>query len=64
MKTSTILLSVLVFIAIEGTYAENQVCDIRYFWVVRDGLESPESIDALVDRAAEAGAYGIIDQVA
>ncbi len=64
MRISTILLSVLVFVAALGAYAGNQVCDRRYFWVVRDGLQSPESIDALVDRAAEAGANGIIVQVA
>ncbi|MCD4702249.1 MAG: family 10 glycosylhydrolase [Candidatus Aegiribacteria sp.] len=64
MRISTILLSVLVFIAIQGAYAGNQVCDRRYFWVVRDGLQSPESIDELIDRAADAGANGIIVQVA
>ncbi|MCK4807112.1 MAG: family 10 glycosylhydrolase, partial [Candidatus Aegiribacteria sp.] len=64
MKIRTILLLALAFVSTEGTYAGNQVCDTRYFWMVRDGLESPESIDALVDRAAEAGANGIIVQVA
>jgi len=64
VKISTIFLSVLIFIAVVGAYAGNQICDRRYFWVVRDGLNSPESIDALVDRAAEAGANGIIVQVA
>ncbi|NOQ21490.1 MAG: family 10 glycosylhydrolase [Candidatus Aegiribacteria sp.] len=64
MKFRTVLLPVLAFVAAEGAYAGNQVCDSRYFWVVRDGLESPESIDSLVDRAAEAGANGIIVQVA
>ncbi len=64
MRINNILLLALVFIAVEGTFAEDQVCYSRYFWVVRDGLESPESIDLLVDRAAEAGANGIIVQVA
>jgi len=41
-----------------------QVCDCRYFWVVRDALENPESIDSIIDRAEEAGANGIIVQVA
>ena len=64
MRISTILLSVLVFVAAQGGNAGNQTCDRRFFWVVRDGLQSPESIDALVNRAAEAGANGIIVQVA
>lgn len=38
-------------------------CPGRYFWVVRDGLTSAESIDELVDRASEAGANGLIVQV-
>ena len=64
MRIRTILLLVLAFVAVKGTHAGNQVCDSRYFWMVRDGLESPESIDLLVNRAAEAGANGIIVQVA
>ncbi len=35
----------------------------RYFWVVRDGLSSPEEIDALLTRAHAAGANGIMVQV-
>jgi uncharacterized lipoprotein YddW (UPF0748 family) len=35
----------------------------RYFWVVRDGLTSRESIDALIQRAVDAGANGLIVQV-
>ncbi|MEN8209768.1 MAG: family 10 glycosylhydrolase [Candidatus Fermentibacteria bacterium] len=63
MKISNIILSVLFIAAVAGA-AGNQACEHRYFWVVRDGLESPESIDTLIDRAAEAGANGIIVQVA
>jgi uncharacterized lipoprotein YddW (UPF0748 family) len=38
-------------------------CPSRYFWVVRDDLTDPESIDSLIERAAEAGANGLIVQV-
>lgn len=40
-----------------------ETCARRYFWVVRDDLTSPESIEALIDKAAEAGANGLIVQV-
>ncbi len=35
----------------------------RYFWVVRDGLSSPEHVDELLARAQAAGANGIMVQV-
>ncbi|MCD4708485.1 MAG: family 10 glycosylhydrolase [Candidatus Sabulitectum sp.] len=35
----------------------------RYFWVVRDGLSSPEQVDELLSRAQAAGANGIMVQV-
>ncbi len=38
-------------------------CGSRYFWVVRDNLSDPETIDQMVERAAEAGANGLIVQV-
>ncbi len=62
MKIRTILLPVLFIITAEGLLAED--CDSRYFWIVRDGLVSSESIDSLIERASEAGANGIIVQVA
>ncbi len=37
--------------------------DCRYFWVVRDGLSTPEEIDELLARAQAAGANGIMVQV-
>jgi uncharacterized lipoprotein YddW (UPF0748 family) len=54
----------LVLIMAETVFAMDQVCDCRYFWMVRDALETPESIDSIINRAAEAGANGIIVQVA
>jgi len=35
----------------------------RYFWVVRDDLTDPATIDSLIERADEAGANGLIVQV-
>lgn len=35
----------------------------RYFWLVRDGLTSPEQVDQLLERARLAGANGVIVQV-
>lgn len=46
-----------------GSLEAQEVCGCRYFWVVRDGLASPQSIDSLVERAAEAGANGLLVQV-
>ncbi len=63
MKTGLpVLLQVMLIFAgaVQGTVP---VCASRYFWVVRDGLTSPEAIDALVENAAEAGANGLIVQV-
>ncbi|MBD3277902.1 MAG: family 10 glycosylhydrolase [Candidatus Aegiribacteria sp.] len=37
--------------------------ECRYFWMVRDALETPETIDAMLYRAAEAGANGVVVQV-
>ena len=58
------LMFLLVLIMAETVFAMDQVCDCRYFWMVRDALETPESIDSMINRAAEAGANGIIVQVA
>ena len=57
-----VLLLVMLILAgvVQGTVP---VCASRYFWVVRDGLTSPESIDALIENASEAGANGLIVQV-
>ncbi len=41
--------------------AEN--AEYRYFWVVRNGLSTPGEIDELLNRAAEAGANGVLVQV-
>mgnify|MGYP006278549251 CR=1 FL=1 len=35
----------------------------RFFWLVRDCLDTPGSIDSMVERAAEAGANGLMVQV-
>lgn len=52
------LAALLFFAASSASEAE-----CRYFWVVRDGLSSPESIDSLLARASRAGANGVIVQV-
>ncbi|MCK5130630.1 MAG: family 10 glycosylhydrolase [Candidatus Sabulitectum sp.] len=52
-------LFVLLFVAGAASGEEN----CRYFWVVRDGLGSPEQIDELLARAQTAGANGIMVQV-
>jgi len=45
-------------------YAEAaEECPCRYFWVVRDDLSSPAGIDSLVEKAAMAGANGLMVQV-
>ncbi len=54
----------LILIVTGVNYSIDRVCGSRYFWVVRDALETPESIDSMIDRAVEAGANGIIVQVA
>jgi uncharacterized lipoprotein YddW (UPF0748 family) len=53
-------LLLFVFVSLLQAYTE---CPSRYFWVVRDGLSTPQSIDSLVERAAQAGANGLIVQV-
>ena len=58
------LVLLLVLVVAETVSAVDQACDCRYFWMVRDALETPESIDSMIDRAAEAGANGLIVQVA
>jgi uncharacterized lipoprotein YddW (UPF0748 family) len=63
MRIRTFFSFILILTVICGTSAGSQNCDKRYFWLVRDGLESRESIDALIEKAAEAGANGIIVQV-
>lgn len=37
--------------------------ECRYFWVVRDGLTSPEEVDQLLERAQLSGANGVVVQV-
>jgi len=37
--------------------------EIRYFWLVRDGLSTPEQVDSLLERASLSGANGVIVQV-
>jgi uncharacterized lipoprotein YddW (UPF0748 family) len=54
----------LILVVTETVFAMDQACDCRYFWIVRDALETPESIDSMIDRAAEAGANGLIVQIA
>ncbi len=43
--------------------AEASEAGCRYFWVVRDGLTSPEQVDELLERAQISGANGVIVQV-
>lgn len=65
MREVRIGLIFLLVLVVTGTnFAVDIVCDCRYFWMVRDALETPESIDSMINRAAEAGANGIIVQVA
>lgn len=58
--------SILVFLALTALLpftATNLRGECRYFWMVRDALETPETIDAMLHRAAEAGANGVVVQV-
>ena len=59
----TLLMTVLMLPLLTATAQPADECGARYFWVVRDRLHDPESIDELVERAAEAGANGLIVQV-
>lgn len=43
--------------------AHSQAAECRYFWVVRDGLETPQQVDELLQRAQNAGANGVVVQV-
>ena len=43
--------------------AESTEAECRYFWVVRDGLETPGQVDALLERAQNSGANGVVVQV-
>jgi uncharacterized lipoprotein YddW (UPF0748 family) len=59
-------LRILLFLAISQlltfeVFADE--CGSRFFWLVRDGLQSRASIDSLLNRAAESGANGLIVQV-
>ncbi len=63
MKTGLPVLLTVMLISAGSVHGASPVCASRYFWVVRDGLTSPEAIDALVENAAEAGANGLIVQV-
>lgn len=58
-KSGLFYLFVLFFAA--GLASGEENC--RYFWVVRDGMTSPEQIDELLARAQAAGANGILVQV-
>ncbi|OPL20113.1 MAG: hypothetical protein AVO35_01280 [Candidatus Aegiribacteria sp. MLS_C] len=58
-----ILVLCLMAAMLNGPLQAQEVCGCRYFWVVRDGLSSPQSIDSLVERSAEAGANGLLVQV-
>ncbi len=58
------LIFLILLAAAETIFAIDQICDCRYFWVVRDALETTETIDSMINRAEEAGANGIIVQVA
>lgn len=51
-------LTALLPFSISGLHGE-----CRYFWMVRDALETPETIDAMLQKAAEAGANGVVVQV-
>ncbi|MCK5785038.1 MAG: family 10 glycosylhydrolase [Candidatus Sabulitectum sp.] len=55
------LLFLFVLLLVTGVSSGEENC--RYFWVVRDGLSSPEEIDDLLARAQAAGANGIMVQV-
>ncbi len=51
---------ILISLIATNAFAEE---NCRYFWVVRDGLTSPEEVDELLARAYAAGANGIMIQV-
>jgi len=57
----SIAFSWLLILVITGLASGESDC--RYFWVVRDGLASPEQVDELLARAEAAGANGIMVQV-
>ena len=63
MKTGLLVLLTVMLISAGSVRGVAPVCGSRYFWVVRDGLTSPEAIDTLIENAAEAGANGLIVQV-
>ncbi|MBN2588191.1 MAG: family 10 glycosylhydrolase [Candidatus Fermentibacteraceae bacterium] len=57
------ILAAIAFLVTISPVRGQTACPSRYFWVVRDGLSSPQSIDSLVEKAMEAGANGLIVQV-
>lgn len=63
MKTKTGWIALIPALLVFSGLFNEAACDCRYFWVVRDGLTSPELIDTLVENASEAGANGLIVQV-
>ena len=63
MKSLHFLLCCLL-LALVAVSDSGEAVRCRYFWVVRDDLASPASIDSLIDKAAAAGANGLIAQVA
>lgn len=42
---------------------DSQGAECRYFWVVRDGLQTPQQVDELLERAYDSGANGVVVQV-
>ena len=55
-------ISILILLLSLAGSASSQA-DRRFFWVVRDGLSSPQEVDALLERAQAAGANGVVVQV-
>ncbi|MFO8182539.1 MAG: family 10 glycosylhydrolase [Candidatus Aegiribacteria sp.] len=57
------ILAVLAILLAPNSLRAAESPESRFFWVVRDGLDTPGSIDSIVERAAEAGANGLMVQV-
>lgn len=55
-------LSILVLLAM-CSQSPAEDAEYRFFWVVRDGLSTPGQVDELLNRAAGAGANGVLVQV-
>lgn len=56
-------LTVLALLLAPAALRAAEDAEYRFFWVVRDCLDTPASIDSMVERAAEAGANGLMVQV-